>query len=81
MQGRKLGLRIINALEAVGATQGCYKIILDCSKDNIRELAPHMRPVFGDLTSAAFYEKCGFKHKEFQMVRYMADSRAPVSRL
>jgi glucosamine-phosphate N-acetyltransferase len=37
MQGRKLGLRVINTLEAVGAAMGCYKIILDCSKDNIRE--------------------------------------------
>lgn len=36
MQGRKLGLKIINSLEAIGRGQGCYKIILDCSKDNIR---------------------------------------------
>ncbi|WVQ93334.1 hypothetical protein IAU59_000402 [Kwoniella sp. CBS 9459] len=56
MQGRKLGLRIINALEEIGRARGCYKIILDCSDKNI-----------------PFYEKCGFKHKEFQMVRYMAD--------
>jgi len=39
MQGRKLGLRIINALDAIGEAMGCYKIILDCSKDNIRTLA------------------------------------------
>ncbi|OCF31368.1 glucosamine-phosphate N-acetyltransferase [Kwoniella heveanensis CBS 569] len=58
MQGRKLGLRIINALEEIGRTRGCYKIILDCSDKNI-----------------PFYEKCGFKHKEFQMVRYMADPK------
>jgi GNAT superfamily N-acetyltransferase len=37
MQGRKLGVKLINALEEIGRTQGCYKIILDCSKDNIRE--------------------------------------------
>ena len=37
MQGRKLGLRIIKSLEAIGRTQGCYKIILDCSKENIRK--------------------------------------------
>ena len=36
MQGRKLGLKIINSLESIGRGQGCYKIILDCSKDNIR---------------------------------------------
>ena len=40
MQGRKLGLKIINTLEEVGRAMGCYKIILDCSKDNIRELSP-----------------------------------------
>ncbi|WWC64164.1 uncharacterized protein I303_106772 [Kwoniella dejecticola CBS 10117] len=58
VQGKKLGLRIINALEEIGASQGCYKIILDCSEKNI-----------------PFYEKCGFKHKEFEMVRYMADPK------
>jgi len=56
MQGRKLGLRIINTLEQIGRAMGCYKIILDCSKENI-----------------PFYEKCGFKHKEFQMVLYVSD--------
>ncbi|ORY26268.1 acyl-CoA N-acyltransferase [Naematelia encephala] len=56
MQGRKLGIKIINTLEAIGRAKGCYKIILDCSKDNI-----------------PFYEKCGFKHKEYQMVRYLSD--------
>ncbi|KAI9636608.1 acyl-CoA N-acyltransferase [Dioszegia hungarica] len=54
MQGRKLGLKIINTLEEVGRGQGVYKIILDCSKENI-----------------PFYEKCGFKHKEYEMVRYI----------
>ncbi|WVQ81526.1 hypothetical protein IAT38_003650 [Cryptococcus sp. DSM 104549] len=58
MQGRKLGIKIINTLEEVGRARGCYKIILDCSESNI-----------------PFYEKCGFKHKEFQMVRYMADPK------
>lgn len=36
MQGRKLGLHLINALEEIGRNTGCYKIILDCSKENIR---------------------------------------------
>ncbi|KAK8843423.1 hypothetical protein IAR55_007080 [Kwoniella newhampshirensis] len=66
MQGRKLGIKIINALEEIGRARGCYKIILDCSKSNI-----------------PFYEKCGFKHKEFQMVRYMTDpadvTKSPTS--
>lgn len=37
MQGRKLGLHLINTLEEIGRSTGCYKIILDCSKENIRE--------------------------------------------
>ena len=36
MQGRKLGLRIINTLTAIAEARGCYKVILDCSKENIR---------------------------------------------
>ncbi|WWC73227.1 uncharacterized protein I206_107193 [Kwoniella pini CBS 10737] len=58
VQGKKLGLRIINALEEIGRARGCYKIILDCSEKNI-----------------PFYEKCGFKHKEYEMVRYMEDPK------
>ncbi|TGZ84605.1 acyl-CoA N-acyltransferase [Ascodesmis nigricans] len=33
-QGKKLGLRIIQALDALGANAGCYKSILDCSEKN-----------------------------------------------
>lgn len=35
-QGKKLGLRIINALTEIGRAQGCYKIILDCSEHNVK---------------------------------------------
>ncbi|KAG2221131.1 hypothetical protein INT45_004440 [Circinella minor] len=34
-QGKKLGLRIIEALKYIGAKKGCYKVILDCSAKNI----------------------------------------------
>jgi len=34
MQGRKLGLRIINALTEISEARGCYKTILNCSEDN-----------------------------------------------
>ncbi|ORZ30125.1 acyl-CoA N-acyltransferase [Catenaria anguillulae PL171] len=34
-RGKKLGLRIIHALTHVGKVAGCYKIILNCNKDNI----------------------------------------------
>jgi glucosamine-phosphate N-acetyltransferase len=33
-QGKKLGLRIINALDHVASEVGCYKSILDCSEAN-----------------------------------------------
>lgn len=36
MQGRKLGMKIINTLVDIGLARGCYKIILDCSEKNIR---------------------------------------------
>ncbi|KAG0250008.1 Glucosamine-phosphate N-acetyltransferase-like protein [Mortierella polycephala] len=34
-QGKKLGLRIIETLKAIGQSQGCYKVILDCSEKNV----------------------------------------------
>ena len=84
MQGRKLGLQIINALVDIGRVQGCYKIILDCSKDNI----PYVSPRASVANPPAFYEKCGqvisasavlkmaynpnrFQHKEYEMVKYL----------
>lgn len=54
MQGRKLGLYLIKTLEEVARTQGCYKVILDCSTANIREYQTRAA-----LTVSAFYEKCG----------------------
>ena len=33
-QGKKLGLRIIQALDYIAAKVGCYKSILDCSDAN-----------------------------------------------
>jgi len=33
-QGKKLGLRIIQALDFVAEKVGCYKSILDCSETN-----------------------------------------------
>ena len=34
-QGKKLGLRIINALTGISENSGCYKTILNCSESNI----------------------------------------------
>jgi glucosamine-phosphate N-acetyltransferase len=33
-QGKKLGLRVIQALDYVAEQVGCYKSILDCSEKN-----------------------------------------------
>ena len=38
-QGKKLGLRIIQALTAISENSGCYKTILNCSDSNIRKFA------------------------------------------
>ena len=38
MQGRKLGLRIINALTGISELMGCYKTILNCNDDNVGKL-------------------------------------------
>ena len=84
MQGRKLGLHLINTLEEIGRSTGCYKIILDCSKDNIRESNnAFVLVALGTNTLTAFYEKCGFKHKEYEMVLYLDEvpKQAPASRL
>jgi len=35
MQGKKLGLRMIQALTQVSEDVGCYKTILNCSESNI----------------------------------------------
>ncbi len=36
-QGKKLGLRIIQALTGISENSGCYKTILNCSDSNIRK--------------------------------------------
>jgi glucosamine-phosphate N-acetyltransferase len=33
-QGKKLGLKIIHALDHIAGKVGCYKAILDCSEKN-----------------------------------------------
>ncbi|KAK4477243.1 hypothetical protein RD792_016457 [Penstemon davidsonii] len=53
VRGKQLGKKIIDFLSDHARAMGCYKVILDCSLENI-----------------PFYEKCGFKQKEVQMVKY-----------
>ncbi|CAI9260952.1 unnamed protein product [Lactuca saligna] len=52
-RGLQLGKKVVGFLVDHARSNGCYKVILDCSDDN-----------------KAFYEKCGFKEKEIQMVKY-----------
>lgn len=41
-QGKKLGLRIIQALTRISENSGCYKTILNCSDKNIRACRCHV---------------------------------------
>mmetsp|Transcript_36775 Transcript_36775/g.57510 ORF Transcript_36775/g.57510 Transcript_36775/m.57510 type:complete len:118 (+) Transcript_36775:288-641(+) len=36
LRGRQLGVKLMQALQSVGRDLGCYKIILDCSQDNVK---------------------------------------------
>ncbi|PPQ89825.1 hypothetical protein CVT25_007526 [Psilocybe cyanescens] len=71
-QGRKLGLRIIQALSGISENAGCYKTILNCSDANIRMcyLTVLWQCTDGWFLFAAFYQKCGFEKKENEMARY-----------
>lgn len=71
-QGKKLGLRIIQALTHISENTGCYKTILNCNDGNIRESLVDVCGESAALTSrhvhTAFYEKCGYTKKENEMV-------------
>lgn len=68
-QGKKLGLRIIQALTHISENSGCYKTILNCSDANIRESSSMLRRKRGaHVFYTAFYEKCGYAKKENEMV-------------
>ena len=68
-QGKKLGLRIIQALTGISEGLGAYKTILNCNDDNIRKPIRSKAEVpFIDNFFTAFYEKCGFSKKENEMV-------------
>ena len=34
-RGKKLGVKMMEALQRIGRQVGCYKVILDCSEDNV----------------------------------------------
>ena len=71
-QGKKIGLRIINALTHISENSGCYKTILNCSNENIRMyLSSFNIKLKAEFTRfLAFYQKCGYVQKENEMVRH-----------
>ncbi len=34
-RGKKLGVKLMEGLQRIGRQVGCYKVILDCSEDNV----------------------------------------------
>ena len=76
-QGKKLGLRVIQALTGISENSGCYKTILNCSDHNMREFSCSFSLSVSfsvlsmgtdflcvpDVACLAFYEKCGFEKK------------------
>jgi glucosamine-phosphate N-acetyltransferase len=68
-QGKKLGLRIIQALTHISENVGCYKTILNCSDANVREYSQPSLRLHTNTFRIAFYQKCGFEKKEVEMVR------------
>lgn len=70
MQGKKLGLRLIQVLTQISEDVGCYKTILNCNENNIGTLCVCARegcPV-DIFFPPAFYEKCGYEKREVEMV-------------
>lgn len=68
-QGKKIGLRIIQALTGLSERAGCYKTILNCSDKNIRESRFLLSfATFTNNCDLAFYEKCGYEKRENEMV-------------
>jgi glucosamine-phosphate N-acetyltransferase len=70
MQGKKLGLRMIQALTQISEDVGCYKTILNCNENNIGTLYVSVPGKAVPLTFffPAFYEKCGYEKREVEMV-------------
>lgn len=51
--GKGHGKKLVNFLISIANNYKCYKVILNCSENNI-----------------LFYEKCGFKQKNYEMSLY-----------
>jgi glucosamine-phosphate N-acetyltransferase len=72
-QGKKLGLRIIQALDYVAAQVGCYKVRLLSPDLNLDfEFVLNCSQSILDCSEAneGFYVKCGFKRAGLEMAHY-----------
>lgn len=70
-QGKKLGLRIIQALDHVAAQVGCYKVCLPCAIFDSHAGADLLQSIL-DCSEAneGFYVKCGFNRAGLEMAHY-----------
>ena len=69
MQGKKLGLRMIEVLTQISEDVGCYKTILNCNENNIGTFYVSCQGRLPPLLFfPAFYEKCGYEKREVEMV-------------
>lgn len=69
MQGKKLGLRMIEVLTQISENVGCYKTILNCNENNIGTFYVSCQGRLPpSLFFPAFYEKCGYEKREVEMV-------------
>ena len=79
-QGKKLGLRIIQALVCISENSGAYKTILNCADKNIRESCVYVLIPRVYWMRSAFYQKCGFERKECEMVCSSPYSSHPAAK-
>lgn len=83
LRSKGVGKGIVGQLLAYAKGCGCYKVIVDCSEENVGETrvlqactrwpllpAPCLTKVFAP--AQGFYEKCGFQRKEKCMVAYLS---------
>lgn len=70
-QGKKLGLRIIQALDYVAEKVGCYKVCSYISHTFLLLLTSGQQTIL-DCSEAneGFYVKCGFKRAGLEMAHY-----------
>ena len=70
-QGKKLGLRIIQALDYVAAKVGCYKVCSRSCSVSVSVTDWFMQSILDcSEVNEGFYVKCGFKRAGLEMAHY-----------